>query len=185
MSVPEYGSVLFEPIQELHLPFDPTQLAGKVQRRRRQVRSRLVSLVITVVLLGGIYAWKHSQLSGPGFLGLYGVLLAVSIGWFVGYLVAYLMAKRELAGVGQGTALRIGRPGVEMRGSYVPWPDMVGLAVVTTRWGGRPRLQLTPVTGTPLDVPLNQLDVRPATLDSTARAYSNGRHGVDLSQLDS
>jgi len=36
-----------------------------------------------------------------------------------------------------------------------------------------------------LTVPLDQIDVRPATLDLTARAYSGGRHGVDLQALDS
>ena len=31
---------------------------------------------------------------------------------------------------------------------------------------------------------VKQVEVHPATLDSTARAYSGGRHGVDLTALD-
>jgi hypothetical protein len=33
-------------------------------------------------------------------------------------------------------------------------------------------------------VPLDQIPTLPATLDSTARAYSGGRFGVDLRALD-
>jgi hypothetical protein len=34
-------------------------------------------------------------------------------------------------------------------------------------------------------VPLDQITVFPATLDSTVRAFSAGRHGVDLSAIES
>lgn len=173
----------FTPIEELSVQFDPTQLEQKVRRRRRGMRSRLVSLIITVVVLAILYAWKRWEFVG-GYLTLSGLLLGVSVAWFVGYLVAYLLAKRELARVGQGTALRIGRPGVELNGTYVPWSDVAALRAVTGPWGRGPRFELSRTNGEPLAVPLNQITVRPATLDLTARAYSAGRHGVDLSALD-
>jgi hypothetical protein len=169
-------------IEELSVPFDPTQLQQKVLRRRRGMRSRLVSLIITVVLMGVLYAWKRAEFAG--YLTIALVLLGVSVAWFVGFLVAYRLARRELGRVGQGTALRIGRPGVEVRGVYVSWPEVVALRAVTGRWGRAPRFEVTRHSGEPLAVPLNQMNVRPATLDLTARAYSAGRHGVDLSALD-
>ena len=36
------------PISELIIPYDPEPLAEKVERRRRLVRSRVISLVITL-----------------------------------------------------------------------------------------------------------------------------------------
>ena len=174
----------FQPIEELSIPFDPTELSAKVQRRRRQLRGRIVSLVITALVLGALYAWQREQIAGTGYVTLYFVLLGISVAWCLGHLVAYLRAKKEAAGVGQGTALRIGRPGVELQGAFVPWPEVTSLSTVTGRFGRRPRFQLARVSGEPLSVPLNQMSVRPATLDLTARAYSAGRHGVDLTALD-
>jgi len=173
------------PIEELYLPFDPTLVAEKVQRRRRGVRSRLISLVITIVILAALYYWQRDQLAGSGFVALYAVVLGISIAWLLAYLIAYLLARRELRQVGMGTALRIGRPGVEIRGTFVPWSEVQALAAVKGRIGRSADLQLTRVSGETYRVPLDQMQVRPATLDLTARAYSAGRHGVDLAALES
>jgi hypothetical protein len=175
----------FRPIEELTVPFDPTRVADKVQRRKRRMRSRLVSLVITVVFLAVLYFWQRDSLAGAGFFTLYAVVLGVSVAWFAVHLVGFLMARRDLRRVGQGIALRIGRPGVEVHGVYVPWAEVGGLAAVKGGPGRSANLQLTRTTGERLSVPLEQIDVRPATLDLTARAYSAGRHGVDLAALDS
>jgi hypothetical protein len=173
------------PIDELNIPFDPTQVEAKVARRRRMMRSRVTSLVITAIFLAVIYFWQRDQLSGAGFVGLYAVVLAVSVSAFVVSLVGYRRARKELTQIGTGVALRIGRPGVELRGCYVAWSEVVSLAAVKGGLGQSARLQLTRTNGEPLTVPLDQIDVRPATLDLTARAYSGGRHGVDLQALDS
>ncbi len=173
------------PIDELNVPFDPAQVQAKVIRRRRLMRSRLTSLVITVIFLVVIYLWQRDQLTGAGFIGLYALVLAVSVAWFVVYLVGYRRAQRELADVGTGPAVRIGRAGVELRGVYAAWPEVVSLAAVKGGLGRSPRLQLSRSNGEPVSVPLDQIDVRPATLDLTARAYSGGRHGVDLQALES
>jgi hypothetical protein len=173
------------PIEELVVPYDPTQVRATVERRRRAMRSRLVSLGITVVVLVLLYNVGGTRLQGAGFLAVYGIALAVSLAWFAGYLVAYLLARRELGSLGSGTALRIGRPGVQVAEVFAPWREVVALTVVSGGLGRSPRLELRRTSGEPASVPLNQLVVHPATLDSTARAYSAGRHGVDLTALES
>jgi hypothetical protein len=172
-------------IEELVLPFDESQVLEKVLRRRRRVRSQVVSLVITVIVLVAIYLWQRDQTAGQGFSAIYGVVLGISLAWFLVYLVVYLRAKRELARVGTGIALRIDRYGVEVSGTFVPWAEVRSLAAASPGLGRPAVLRLERVTGEPLSVPLNQIQVRPATLDLTARAYSAGRHGVDLQALDS
>ncbi len=173
------------PIDELVLAYDPAEVRATVERRRRGVRSRLVSLGITVVVLVLLYRFGGTRLQGAGFLAVYGIALAISLAWFAGYLVAYLIARRELGTLGSGTALRIGRPGVEVGGIFAPWSEVAALAVVSGGLGRSPRLELRRTSGEPASVPLNQVVVHPATLDSTARAYSAGRHGVDLAALES
>jgi hypothetical protein len=173
------------PIEELVVPYDPSQVHAGVQRRRRAVRSRLVSLVVTVVVLVLLYEFGGTRLQGAGFLAVYGIALVISLAWFAGYLVAYLIARRELGTLGSGTAVRIGRPGVQVGSVFAPWPEVSALAVVSGGLGRSPRLELRRTTGEPASVPLNQLLVHPAMLDSTARAYSAGRHGVDLAALES
>jgi len=171
-------------IEELALPFDTSRAEQLLAGRRRRMRSRLVSLGITVLILVALYLWQRDRLSVGAFLGLYGVVLGISVVWLLVHVVGFLRARRGLASIGSGVALRIGRTGVEMRGVYVPWPEVVSLAAVKGRIGQGPLLQLSRTSGPRLTVPFDQLDARPATLDTTARAYSAGKHGVDLEAFE-
>ncbi|WP_375433143.1 hypothetical protein [uncultured Friedmanniella sp.] len=172
-------------IEELVVPYDPTELVAAVDRRRRTVRSRLISLGITVVILVLLYAFGGTRLQGAGFLAVYGLALVVSLAWFVGSLLIYLRVRSELGTLGSGTAVRIGRPGVQVAGVFAPWSEVAALVVVSGGLARSPRLELRRTTGEAASVALNQIVVHPATLDSTARAYSAGRHGVDLTALES
>jgi hypothetical protein len=171
-------------IDELLVAFDDSQLRVRAAHRRRRLWGRVISLAITLVVLGLLYRFGGEQWRGSGFLTVYGVLLGVSVGWVVGYLVAWLRTRRAVTRVGRGTAVRIGRPGIQVAGSFTPWSEVTGLAMVRRRGRG-PRFEVRRASGPPVSVPLDQFQVHPATLDSTARAYSGGRHGVDLTALDS
>jgi hypothetical protein len=95
------------------------------------------------------------------------------------------MAKREMRTVGNGVAIRIGPPGIQVAGVSASWRQV---AKIDTMKGGLdrgPQLRLTLTDGRHAAVPLDQVTVFPATLDSTVRAFSAGRHGVDLSALES
>src|SRR3954453_6934366 len=81
------------PIEELLVPYSADPLTEKVGRRRRGVRSRLISLVITAAILVLLYFFGPEQLRGGGFLAVFGLALGVSVVWFLGYLVAYLLAR--------------------------------------------------------------------------------------------
>lgn len=172
------------PYEELALGYDPTKPAVRTQRRRRRFISRMISLGLTVAIMVGIYLWQRDQFAAAAPWVLYGVVLAISVAFGVVALLAWRQAKRIEAAMGQGLALRIGRPGVEIAGAYVPWSELGSLAVTKGKLGHGPQLTVTRVDGYSLAVPLDQLDVFPATLDSTARAYSAGRFGVDLTALE-
>lgn len=172
-------------IEELTVGYDPGQLTAKVARRRSQLRSRVISLVITVIVLVAIYLWRRDQLQGAGFIAVYGVILAISLGWLAVVVVVFLRARRELTSMGEGTAVRIGRAGVQVADLHASWPEVASLGAVKAGVGRGPVLRLRLTDGRHAGVGLDQIAVYPATLDSVARAFSGGRHGVDLSALDS
>jgi len=174
------------PIAELLLAYDPSILVETVRRRRRRLVMRLVSLGISLALLGGIFAWQHRAITAQG--GAYwivtGVVLALSMIPLVVVLLGFLRARTELRGVPAGIAVRMGRPGVVVGTAFARWTDVAALEVVPGGLGRADRLRLRTRAGATGTVPLDQVVVHPATLDSTARAYSAGRQGVDLSRLD-
>ena len=73
----------------------------------------------------------------------------------------------------------------QVAGLSASWPEVAAIDTVKPGLGRGPRLRLTTGDGRRGDVPLDQVTVFPATLDSTVRAFSAGRHGVDLSALES
>jgi hypothetical protein len=174
----------FDPIQELALAYDPSAVAAKVDRRRRRLTSRLISLAITIVVIGVVYLWQRSKGSAGAVAWVWVVVVLIGAAWAAVYLVGYLRARRELADVRTGTAVRIGRSGVEIGGVSASWPEVASIKAVKGGLGRGPRLELTRTNGGPGSVAFDQISVHPATLDSTARAYSGGRHGVDLEALD-
>ena len=174
------------PIAELLLPYDPTLLAGTVRGRRRRLVARCISLGVSLALLGGIYAWQHRSIDAQG--GAYwvftGVVLALSVIPLLVVLIGFLRSRAELRALPAGIAVRMGRPGVVVGTAFARWDEVAALEVVPGGPGRADRLRLRTTSGTVGLVPLDQVVVPPATLDSTARAYSGGRRGVDLSRLD-
>jgi F0F1-type ATP synthase assembly protein I len=172
------------PISELNVPYDPQTIELKVQGRRRRMRSQLVSLGLTVVILAGIYLWQRDQLQGAGFLVVYGLVLAIPLILFLVFLLGYRQSKRELATMGTGTAVRVGVPGIQVAGVFAGWSEVASLGAVPAGIGRAPLLRLATTDGRQATVPFDQIATYPATLDSTVRALSGGRHGVDLAALD-
>src|SRR5918992_4338027 len=98
------------PITELVVPYDPGPLTEKVARRKVLVRSRIISLVITVAVLVLIYLWQRDQLQGIGFLVVYAVVLGIPVVWLIVVLIMYLRARAALQTLAPGIAIRVGPP---------------------------------------------------------------------------
>ena len=179
------GWVSLTPIVELVVPYDAGPLTEKVARRRALVRSRIISLVITVVVLVAIYFWQRDQLQGNGFLVVYAVVVGIPVVWLVVVLIMYVRARKRCGPCGRGIA----DPGRVRRASRSPglgasWPEVAAVAAVKPGVGKGPVLRLTLHDGRQAAVPFEQITVFPATLDGAVRAFSASRHGVDLSALD-
>jgi hypothetical protein len=173
------------PISELVVPYDSAPLTEKVERRRRLIRSRLLSLGITIALLVLIYLWRGKDLGSAGLIIIFGIIAGASLAWLAVSVVLYFLAKREMKSVGHGVAIQIGRPGIRVAGLNAYWSQVAKIDTTKGGFDRGPRLRLTLTDGRQASVPLDQITVFPATLDSTVRAFSAGRHGVDLSALES
>jgi hypothetical protein len=172
------------PIVEMVVPYDAGPLTDKVARRRALVRSRIVSLVITVVILVAIYFWQRDQLVGSGFPVVYGVVVGIPVIWLVVVLIMYVRARKQLRTLQPGIAVQIGPPGIMVAGLGASWPEVAAVAAVKPGVGKGPVLRLTLHDGRQAAVPFEQITVFPASLDGAVRAFSASRHGVDLSALD-
>ncbi len=173
------------PISQLIVPYDPEPLAEKVARRRRLVRSRVISLVITIALLALIYFWRREDMHGTVFVVIYVLVFATSLAWLGASVGLYFAVRRELRTLGSGIAIRVGPPGIQVAELAASWPDVAAIDTIKGGLARGPRLRLTLTDGRQASVPLDQVNVFPATLDSTVRAFSAGRRGVDLSALES
>jgi hypothetical protein len=172
--------------EELSVGYDSRPASARALRWRRLFRSRLISLGITVVILAGLYAWLHARFNSNlgATIGIYVLVVLAGIVWAAFSYVAYRISRRAAAAVGQGIGLRINRAGVQLATDFAAWPDIAELTTIKGRWPTGPELSMRQLNGNHVAVPLEQLDIRAGTLDSTARAYSAGRHGVNLAALD-
>ena len=171
------------PIEELVVPYDLQRVAERAERRRVQFRSRLIGLGVTVLVVVGFGIWFSTRGQSAG-IGVSILVVLIGVGWAVVSYLLYRRARGELTGLRPGTAIRIDRSGVELAGLSADWPSVAELTTAKGGLGRSDRLVLRLTDGRTSSLALDQVTVPPATLDSTARAYSAGRHGVDLRALD-
>ncbi|WP_026927246.1 hypothetical protein [Granulicoccus phenolivorans] len=170
---------------QLAISFDPVPA-------RTRASGALVSLIVAVafgllstavVLVVWLLVGASSLLVTLALVGIVAIAsIALRMLWWV-------RLRADAQGVGEGLALILSRAGVATAAGQIPWANIDRVAVTGNGIGRSPRLQFTraepgEATQTPIDVPLNGLDVSPAVVDSAVRAYSGGRLGVDLRQLD-
>ncbi len=170
----------------LVVDYDNSRAQQRVARLRRMLRGRLISLGISVVVLIGIFVWQRDRfLAHPGpMIAVYGIVLLAGIGWVVGVAIAYHVGRRSLTSDRRGLALRVDRHGVVVAGEQFGWTGLDSLRALSGRWPQGDVLRAVGTDGRRAEVALEELPVLPATLDSTVRAYSAGRCGLDLSALD-
>lgn len=180
--LPFGAPVAGDPDWRLVVEFDPEVARQRLGRRRRFLFRQLVNLGITAVVLLVLYVWR--RFSGAGFALVYGIVVLAGLGWVAFAGIAYLLARRSVAAQPTGTALVVDPGGVRMGDLQLTWPQVASMAIVRQGLLAQPSLQLVSVSGDRRTLPWEGLAVLPATLDSAVRAYSAGRHGVDLAGLD-
>jgi hypothetical protein len=170
--------------QELTIGFNPIPAAERAAHYTGLLRTRLIWMGVAFVLCVGIWLWQRNQLGSANSIALFGAGLAYSLIWLILAIVGLVNARRILSHIGQGVAVRIGRIGIDILGTIVPWS---AVAEVTTRRGGAfgagPTLAVRTSNGDLRSVPFLYLDARPGTIDAAIRAYSLGTRWLDTTHL--
>ena len=163
--------------------FDPAAADGRLKQRKRAFIASIISLVLSLIILGVIVYFRREQMEGVLPWALLGGVTAISVLRVVYRLIGWRRALADRRRVGQGPALVIGRFGVELEGQRLDWSQVRKIGTRTRRFN-TPEITVEPANGATVGRPLDHLDALPAALDSAARIYSGGFHGVDLAAVD-
>ncbi|PFG68772.1 hypothetical protein B0O41_3619 [Propionibacteriaceae bacterium ES.041] len=177
-------------MQQLPIFYDPLRAEQRIGAQRRRVIWGLVSTGISVAGLAALflYGWLVTK-SQPGETGqlLRWVLAFSSITGLISLLANLLWlralrnARRE---VGDGLALTLSHRGIETAEGPLGWEQVARVRAANGRPGHGYRLDIIGTDNQVRAFPLDGLALLPGSLDSATRAYSSGRHGVDLTVVD-
>lgn len=169
---------------ELVVSFNAVPTARRLAQAKQSLIFRLISAVVSLGIVLAIYYFAAQGWSPAMIWGLFAVWGAVTLVWLVLSLVALFTARRDLHRIGTGAAVTLSPSGIRVLDRSFAWDEVAALKATGSSVGAGPKLVVEPYSGEPASVPLSFLDTLPGTLDSAARAYSLGRHGLDLSGLD-
>ena len=163
--------------------FVPELAQARLVAAKRNRTWRLVSLVISGVILAGIWWFLRDQL-GPVTWPVIAISLAFPLGFLAWAVLQEVRARRAVRAVAQGLALGIGREGLVLAEGSLAWADVASVQAVSGRFGGGDRLRLTAGDARVEQLPLEYLSAKPATIDGALKALSGGRCRIDFSKLD-
>ncbi len=172
------------PADQLVVSYSPVRAYQRARKLGSTVRSRLIGLVITGLICGGIWWWRKDNLTTSETYWLFGIVLGIS-GVFVAIaLIRWALAKRELASIGAGPAFIMVRQGIMLPQGRIAWPEVTELGL-RTRFGKTfPSFYVAGPNLPRWETSTANLDMLPGTIDTAVRALSNGEAKLDLSKLD-
>lgn len=167
--------------------YSPVAMAQRAARFRSALNRQTISLVISVVISGGLWFFYR-----PGPKTLFFWLLVASVAYSLAQVVKRFVqlkwARKTTSQVPWGPAFQVDSFGVVLssvpQGERVPWSEVSAIAGLNKAINPGPRLEFRWGQGRSWSVPLIVLDVPPSAMDSGLRAYSRGRFGLDLSAVD-
>lgn len=173
------------PIGTLEHPvlFDDAAAAAALAGATRNRTWRIVSVGISAAISVALWWFFRDQLGDFTWTWI-AVALSLPLVLLVVAVVREVVVRRDLRRVGQGLALGVGRRGLFLGGVEVPWTDVGAVRARSGRLGASGRLVVETRAGQRLELPLDYLTSRPASLDSAVFALSGGRVRIDFSALD-
>ncbi len=173
--------------EQFAVALTPLPTATRVAKHRSSIRWRVISAIISLAILIAIVVFLNPGWS-QGWLILFFALWALSTGiWMAISLVGLHRAKRDLASISHGDAIRITRRGLEFlhpEPAQAEWARISALKITGASLGAGPKLVME-VDGKPAAmVPMSFLDAMPSAIDSAVSAHSLGRVRLDVSDMD-
>ncbi len=169
--------------EQLVIGFNPMSAANKVAYSGRQIRSRLLWLVVSVVICVWLWVWQRRSMSPAGTAAMFGLALVYSLIWLLIAFVNWRRAKSALKAIAPGVAVVVDRRGLWLQGVGVAWSQLSQIAIRPGRFRGSPVLMVRLSDGSTTRIPLANLNAMPGTIDSAIRSYSGGNWWIDTSKL--
>lgn len=173
--------------QRFSVHFTPVPTAARVTRERRGLRWRIVTTIISLLILAAVWYFLGNQWSTTWTVVIVALWVLSSAFWLTVSAVGLSRAKKDLAAIPDGVAFHIDPEGIAFLAperAAVRWGDIERIAVRGGRGGAGPRFAVEPAAGKRIEIPLSTLDATAATLDSMVRAISLGRHHLDATRLE-
>ncbi|MEL4505421.1 hypothetical protein AAEX63_10245 [Luteococcus sp. H138] len=166
--------------------FNPVPMANAVANLASALRRSILFMLLGAAAWTGLWWWKRDEWGSPWLLVAGYAVSLVMIGITAARL---LQAQRNLTRIGRGAALEAHRGGLRLHtleGAVLEltWEQVRALKTAGLKVGAGPELVVEAVQGKVWSMPLSFLDALPGTIDGGVRALSGGRHGLDLSGLD-
>ncbi len=176
----------------------PLFAASRVSKQRSALRFQVILAAIVGMVL--LVAWVGPRILPDGPMRLLTDVLpdwslpTAVVVWGIGTagqlavtVWSLTRAKRDLASIGHGEALRIDAEGIEFlhpRRVQARWSEITGLRISGSALGSGPELKMEVGGQVVARIPISFLDVMPAAIDSAVGARSMGRIRVDVSAMD-
>lgn len=165
----------------------PLPTAARVTKARGLLRWRIISTVISLVLLGVFWWFFGREWSRGWTIGIASFWILSSAFWLVLAGISLSRAKKDLLAIPDGVAFYLDPCGIEFVhpvATKVLWTDVTAFKLAGRGFGAGPQFVVEANGHTVARVPFSFLDASPAVVDSAARAYSLGRVSLDATALD-
>lgn len=165
----------------------PLPTAARVTRARGALRWRIISTIISAVILGLIIYFFGRDWSSGWSIAVISLWIVSSVFWLVVSAVGLRRAKKDLAAIPEGVAFYLDGRGVEFVHpvpAQVAWDRVSALKLVGRAGGAGPSVAVEAEGQSVAKVPVSFIDAAPEVIDSAARAYSLGQVYLDTSALD-
>ena len=165
----------------------PLPTAARVSRQRSAMRMRIVTTVISLVVLLVLVTQLGARIPATVLWSMAGIWGVSTVVWLSLSGMALSRAKRDLASIGHGVALHIDGQGIEFfhpEPVAANWSEISSLRLEGRNFGAGPRLSMEVDGSTVASIPISFLDATASAIDGAARARSGGRVGVDTSAMD-
>lgn len=173
--------------EQFAVALTPLPTAARVARHRGAIRWRIISAIISVAILIAIVYFFNPGWSRGWIIALF-VLWGLSTAIWLGLsFYALHRAKKDLASITHGDALRISRQGMEYlhpEPRRAEWGRISSLKITGPSFGAGPNLVMEVDGEPPAKIPMSFLDAMPSAIDSAVSAHSLGRVRLDVSDMD-
>lgn len=173
--------------EQFAVALTPLPTAARVAKHRSAIRWRVISAIVSLAILIAIVVFLDPGWS-EGWTRFFFILWGVTTAaWMTVTLLSLHRAKKDLASISHGDAIRVTRRGLEFlhpRAMHADWADITALKITGASLGAGPKLVME-VDGKPAaQVPMSFLDAMPSAIDSAVSAHSLGRVRLDVSDMD-